>query len=96
MIDVRIYSVLTIKDIIGQRETDISIPRGSTVESLLSLMVETWGKELSAVLFEPGSMEFHSYIRLMVNGQDIGFLDGMETVLQNDDEITILPPVAGG
>jgi molybdopterin converting factor small subunit len=32
----------------------------------------------------------------MVNGRDIGFLKGMETVLQNGDEILILPPVAGG
>jgi len=32
----------------------------------------------------------------MINGQDIGFLDGMETVLQDGDEILIIALVGGG
>jgi molybdopterin converting factor small subunit len=32
----------------------------------------------------------------MVNGQDIAFLNRLETVLKEGDEILILPPVGGG
>jgi molybdopterin converting factor small subunit len=32
----------------------------------------------------------------MVNGQTIQYLNGMETVLNSDDEVVILPPVSGG
>jgi len=32
----------------------------------------------------------------MVNGQTISFLDGMETLLKEGDEVLILPPVSGG
>jgi molybdopterin converting factor small subunit len=32
----------------------------------------------------------------MVNGQSIGFLNGMETALQEGDEFLMVPLVAGG
>ena len=96
MINVRISTILTLKEILGQRETEMSVPGGSTLEALLAIMIKTWGEKLSSFLLEPESGQVRSYIRLMVNGQDIGFLNGMETALQEGDEILILPPVAGG
>jgi molybdopterin converting factor small subunit len=32
----------------------------------------------------------------MVNGQTINYLKGMETMLEEGDEVVILPPVSGG
>jgi len=32
----------------------------------------------------------------MINGQDIGLLDGIETVLQDGDKTLMLPPMAEG
>ncbi|MHB1343322.1 MAG: MoaD/ThiS family protein [Thermoleophilia bacterium] len=32
----------------------------------------------------------------MVNGQDIGFLEGLETVVRDGDDILVLPPAGGG
>ena len=54
------------------------------------------GDEPASCLFEPKSMTLLSYIRLMINGQDIAFLKGLETALHEGDEILILPPVSGG
>ncbi|MFH1488965.1 MAG: MoaD/ThiS family protein [Pseudomonadota bacterium] len=96
MARVKVHTILGLKQIIGKREVDIEIPEASTVEALLSGMVRTWGEELGSYLFVTGSNRIHSHIRLMVNGQDIGFLNGLETVLKDGDEILILPPVAGG
>ena len=96
MIKVKVHTILTLKKIIGKRELDISIPQESDLNALLAQMVENWGEELAAYLFEPGDSRLLPHIRLMVNGRDIGFLDGMETVLKEGDEILILPPVAGG
>ena len=59
-------------------------------------MVETYGEPLASQLFDSESSLF-PYIRLMVNGRDIAFLEKkMETALQEGDEILILPPVGGG
>ena len=96
MIKVKVHTILGLKKIIGQREIEVSIPEESSVEALLSRMVKTWGEELSVYLFEPESTRLLSHIRLMVNGQDIGFLKGMETLLGDGDEVLILPPVSGG
>lgn len=96
MIKVKVHTILGLKKIIGQRELELSIPEESNVGDLLSHMVKSWGKELSSYLFEPGGNHLFSHIRLMVNGRDIGFLNGMDTVLGDRDEISILPPVSGG
>ena len=96
MIKVKVHTILGLKKIIGQREIEVSIPEESSVEALLSQMVQNWGEALSSNIFEPGSTRLLSHIRLMVNGQDIGFLKGMETLLGDGDEVLILPPVSGG
>ena len=85
-----------LKRIIGSGEIELSIPERSTLEELLATMVKRWGKELSSRLLESNSSIPLPYIRLMVNGRDIAFLNRVKTELQEGDEILILPPIAGG
>jgi molybdopterin synthase sulfur carrier subunit len=96
VITVKIYSILALKKVLGQREFEVSLPCGSTVKGLLSWMVNKWGDQLSPHLFKPGSDSLLPHIRLMVNGRSIEFLKGMETVLQDGDEFLMLPLVSGG
>jgi len=96
LIKVKIHTILNLKKIIGNSEVEMPIPSRSTLEDLLETMVNQWGDELASQLFEQDCSRLLPYIRLMVNGRDIAFLDGMETELQNEDEVLILPPVAGG
>jgi MoaD family protein len=96
VIQVKIYTILALKEILGKREFEISLPEGSTVRNLISWMIKTWGDKLSPHLFYPASDRLLPHIRLMVNGRDIGFLNGMETILQDRDEFLMVPLVAGG
>ncbi|MGD8982676.1 MAG: MoaD/ThiS family protein [Desulfobacteraceae bacterium] len=96
MITVKIRTILDLKRILGKREVEISVPKESTLQKLLVTMVDTWGDELRSRLFERNSTSPLPHIRLMVNGQDIAFLNRLETVLKEGDEILILPPVGGG
>lgn len=96
MITVKVHTILTIKKILGKGEVELSVSEGSTLGGLLTTMVNRWGDELAANIFEAESGNVLPYIRLMVNGQDINFLNGIKTVLQNGDEVLILPPVSGG
>jgi molybdopterin synthase sulfur carrier subunit len=96
VIKIKVYTIMELKKICGEREFELSIPRESTVKDLLSLMVNKWGDQLSTHLYKPGSDSVLPYIRLMVNGRSIEFLKGMETVLQDGDEFQMLPLVAGG
>ncbi|HID27596.1 MAG TPA: molybdopterin synthase sulfur carrier subunit, partial [Methanosarcinales archaeon] len=36
------------------------------------------------------------YVKIMVNGRSIAFLNGINTLLQDGDVVAIFPPVAGG
>jgi len=96
VIKIKVYTIMELKKICGQREFELSLPQGSTVKDLLSLMVNKWGEPLSTRLYKPGTDSILPHIRLMVNGRSIEFLKGMETVLQEGDEFQMLPLVTGG
>lgn len=93
---ITLHTILGLKRIIGQKMTEIELPKGSTVESLLSYMKERWGTALSSRLFDPDSGAILPYVRIMINGQTISHLNGTETLLNEGDEILILPPASGG
>jgi molybdopterin synthase sulfur carrier subunit len=96
VIKIKVYTIMELKRICGQREFELSVPEGSTVKDLLSLMINKWGDPLSNQLYKPSTDSILPHIRLMVNGRSIEFLKGMETVLQDGDEFQMLPLVAGG
>jgi molybdopterin synthase sulfur carrier subunit len=96
LITVKIRTILTLKKILGKGEVEITVPDRSTLGDLLKIMANRWGYELASHLFESKSTSVLPSIRLMVNGRDIAFLNRMETVLQNGDEVLILPPISGG
>jgi molybdopterin synthase sulfur carrier subunit len=96
LIKVTIHTILGLKKIIGQGKVEVAITEGSTVESLLFWMINTWGERVSSYLCNPGSASPLPHMRIMVNGRDIGVLNGMDTALQHGDEVLILPPVSGG
>ena len=96
MISVKVQTILDLKRILGKREVELLVPKGSTVEDLLQNMTIRWGEELSSRLFEPRTNRLFSHIQIMVNGRAMGFLNGMDTALHDGDEVLLLPPAAGG
>ena len=40
--------------------------------------------------------ELRRFVNLFVNGEDIRFMDGLQTSLGEGDEVSIVPAVAGG
>ena len=40
--------------------------------------------------------DLRRFVNVYVGGEDIRFLDGLETEVSDGDEVTILPAVAGG
>jgi molybdopterin synthase sulfur carrier subunit len=93
---VTLHTILGLKQAIGHRLTEVDLPRGSTVENFLTYLQERWGDKLSTHLFDPDSGAVLPYVRIMVNGQAIQFLEGLGTPLKEGDEVLILPPVSGG
>jgi len=93
---ITLHTILGLKQVIGQRLTEIDLPQGSTADDFLTYMRGRWGDKLSARLFDPHTGAVLPYVRIMVNGQTIHFLEGMQTPLKEGDEVLILPLVSGG
>jgi MoaD family protein len=73
-------------------------------ESELSVDGSTVGEALDAVFAEHGDLreritesgELRRFVNVYVSGEDIRFQDGLSTAVNDGDEVTILPAVAGG
>ena len=67
--------------------------QGSTVGEVLDALYDRYG-ELRSRIAEDGGLR--RFVNVYVGGEDIRFLDGLETPVSDGDEVTILPAVAGG
>ena len=66
---------------------------GSTVGEVLDALYDRYG-ELRSRIAEDGGLR--RFVNVYVGGEDIRFLDGLDTEVGSGDEVTILPAVAGG
>jgi len=66
---------------------------GSTVGEVLEALYRRYG-ELRSRIAEDGGLR--RFVNVYVRGEDIRFLDGLDTTVKDGDEVTILPAVAGG
>jgi molybdopterin converting factor small subunit len=66
---------------------------GATVGEALESVFAAHG-ELRERLCQDGGLR--RFVNVYLGGEDIRFLDGLETAVPADGELTILPAVAGG
>ena len=74
----------------GQSEVEVS---GSTVGEALDAVFDTHG-DLRERITQDGTLR--RFVNVYVSGEDIRFQQGLETGINDGDEVTILPAVAGG
>jgi sulfur-carrier protein len=78
--------------VVTDDETEIEV-EGSTVGEALEA-VFALHEDLRERITENG--EVRRFVNVYVAGEDIRFRNGLETQLEDGDEVTILPAVAGG
>ena len=66
---------------------------GGTVGEALESVFQTHG-ELRERLYQDGDLR--RFVNVYIGGEDIRFLDGLQTEVPDGAELTILPAVAGG
>jgi molybdopterin synthase sulfur carrier subunit len=73
-------------------------------ESTVEVTGATVGEALDAVFAAHGDLreritqdgDLRRFVNVYVSGEDIRFQQGLETAINEGDEVTILPAVAGG
>jgi MoaD family protein len=74
----------------GQAEVEVS---GGTVGEALDAVFDAHS-ELRERITEDGTLR--RFVNVYVSGEDIRFQQGLDTEINEGDEVTILPAVAGG
>jgi molybdopterin synthase sulfur carrier subunit len=67
---------------------------GATVQEVLDGLYARYGELRERISDEDGSLR--RFVNVYVSGEDIRFLDGLQTPVSDGAELTILPAVAGG
>ncbi len=70
------------------------IEKADNIKTLLSLLIERYGDSFRKALFNGDSL--FSNVIILINGKNINSIEGLETKIENNDNIDIFPPVAGG
>jgi sulfur-carrier protein len=81
-----------LRDAAGNR-TEASVDGATVGEALSSLY--TQHAELRTRIADDGGA-LRRFVNVYLGGEDIRFLDGLDTPVSDGDELTILPAVAGG
>ena len=90
--EVKIYA--TLRPIVGGAIVPKVIEPGETVRALVDGMVIRWPDLRPEMLDEEDNLL--NRIHIFVNGRSIRYLENMETVIGENDDIAIFPPVGGG
>ena len=93
-ISVKVKYFAEIKDITGRKEDVFSLKGGCTIKDIVTKVTETYGKSLSNRILSD-DMRLRDDYSILVNGENVDFPDS-EKVLEDGDEVVILPPIAGG
>ena len=93
---VKVRTIGSLKSLLGAGELEFVLPAGSQIGDLLGAIGETSGEDVARLLVGVDGRRVPPPLRVMVNGRDIGVLDGPDTVLCDADDVLILTPLAGG
>lgn len=72
----------------------VNVPDTATIEKVLDEFTERFPDFEDEIFEEPG--EIRRFIQIKLNQRNINRLDGLGTVLNQGDEIQILPKLGGG
>ncbi len=82
-----------LRDAAGGQPT-AAIEGAGTVGEVLGALYEQHGELRTRIADEDG--EPRRFVNVYLGGEDIRFLDGLDTAVPDGAELTILPAVAGG
>ena len=67
---------------------------GGSLAATIEILESRFPGIQDRLLDESGNLRH--FVNIYVNGEDVQFLDNLETVIKDGDEVSIVPAVAGG
>jgi len=100
LVKVKVKVVANICDLVaGGADQEISMPADSTLADLLQKLIADSGEKFRHRIFSEDSQEsdvVRKDIRLLINGRDYIFVEGLDSLLEDGDRVSIMPLMGGG
>jgi len=78
----------------GSKEIEVHVGGRRTARQLLDQLILSYPGLAQKALAQSG--ELQAGMNLLVNGRSVRFLNGLDTLLHEDDEVALFPPLGGG
>lgn len=75
----------------GQDKVDVA---GDSLGGVIDAMNEQYPGIRERICDDQGQLR--NFVNVYVNGEDVRFLEGLETATTDGDEVSVVPAVAGG
>ena len=93
---VRVRYFAALREITGKREEQVELQPDSTMRDLFNSLVELHGTRFKEYVLEEKTGSPRTHLIFLINGTSINSLQGLETRLNDDSVISMMPPVGGG
>lgn len=78
---------------VKSHEIEVKMKRGK-VSDVLEILLQRYGNAFHDAVFNPDGGGLR--IKILLNGRDIDYIDGLESEITEQDILYLFPPVAGG
>mgnify|MGYP001135338863 FL=1 len=86
----------SVREITGKREELVELKDGATVEELLKILVERFGKKFREYVFDVKTNSPRNNLQFLMDGRSVTTMNGLQTKLYEGCQFAIIPPVGGG
>jgi MoaD family protein len=80
----------------GKKHLQVKLEEPATVRTLIVKLTETFSSEFKRVLIDPELEDPRPNSLILVGGREISALEGLETKVNDSEEVVLVPMVHGG
>ena len=91
-LDLRFFA--NFRSAVGQKEINRGFEAGTTVGEVLAAVESEFPELAGDILDEEGNIK--PQLSVLKNGREVIHMDGTGTALEDGDQLSVFPPVAGG
>ncbi len=91
--EIKVYA--TLRAVMGGKSVHLDNVSDITVAQMLQELYAKY-PTLRSELFINNGDKLHPAIHILINGRDMRYINGMETIITIEDDVRMFPPVGGG
>jgi len=95
-IHVKVTLLGVFRGLSGKGQLLIELEKPVVVREVIQKLVESFPPEFNRVLIDPELNDPRPNALILINGKEIGVLEGLETEVKEDNEIVLVPVSHGG